>query len=505
MEIVDKRLNNITMYRLVLYLLIGLVLVASLLGFLGFIHYGGLNILFSVVFLVVLGVGVNYVFARAFDAILNVESVYISALILSLIIAPVSSLSDLSFYFWAIVWTVASKFIFAVNKKHFFNPVALAVFLTSLFLGNSANWWVGNTAMLPFVSAAAFLVIRKTQRGVMTAAFFVITGLVTAAAGLFAGAGIADSFIKVFFHSPALFFTGFMLTEPLTTPPSRQLRVVYGALTGLLFAPQIHVGSFYTTPESALLLANIFSYVVSPKEKLALTLKEKIKVAPDIIDFIFKKTKNFSYKAGQYMEWTLSYPKSDSRGNRRYLTLASSPSEDELRVGVKFHEKSSTFKKKLITLAPGEKILAGQLAGDFVLPKDEKLKLAFIAGGIGVTPFRSMIKEMVDEGRPRDVVFLYSVKNQGELVYKSIFDEAKRKFGIRIYYFVSHPDGGNIYRDFYAGRVDEKIVQNAIPDFRERIFYISGPRAMVTYYKKTLSLLGVEKGKIKSDFFPGFA
>src|SRR5258706_9040060 len=126
-----------------------------------------------------------------------------------------------------------------------------------------------------------------------------------------------------------------MLTEPLTTPPTSFLESLYGGMVGILFAP-IHIGLFFTSPEMALSIGNIFSYLVSPKQKLTLILHEKIKLTPDIYDFVFTTKSKLNFKPGEYLEWTLGQKHTDSRGNRRYFTISSSPSETDVRIGVKF-------------------------------------------------------------------------------------------------------------------------------------------------------------------------
>lgn len=302
--------------------------------------------------------------------------------------------------------------------------------------------------------------------------------------------------------TPLIFFAAVMLTEPLTTPPTRLLRIIYGVIIGLLFAPQIHFGSIYTTPEIALIIGNIFSYIVSPKYKLVLRLKEKIQVSPDVTDFVFASDKRMNFKPGQYMEWTLSHPKPDDRGNRRYLTLASSPTESEIRVGVKIGNPPSSYKKSLSSLNVGDTIVASQLTGDFTMPKNwsKKLvftpnkkseRLVFIAGGIGVTPFRSMIKYLIDRNEKRDIVVLYSVKDEKDFVYKDIFDEAEKNLGIKTHYSV--------------GRFTPEFVVKEIGDYEKRTYFLSGPKALVDGFKSTLKSLGVGKSQIKTDYFPGFA
>lgn len=133
---------------------------------------------------------------------------------------------------------MALKFILAINKKHIFNPVAISVAVTAIFINASANWWVGSASMLPIVAIGGFLVIRKIKRWDLVLSFL-ITALIVIGPG---------RWLRSVRDTPLIFFAVIMLTEPLTTPPRRILRIIYGALVGLLFAPQIHLGSIYTTP-----------------------------------------------------------------------------------------------------------------------------------------------------------------------------------------------------------------------------------------------------------------
>ena len=178
-----------------------------------------------------------------------------------------------------------------------------------------------------------------------------------------------------------------MLTEPLTMPPTRTSRILYGAIVGLLFTSIIRLGSFYFTPELALLVGNIFVYVVSPKGRFMLTLIEKNEIVAGTLEFVFTPDKPLTFRPGQYLEWTLGHTPSDDRGNRRYFTIASSPTESTVRLGVRISESKSTFKRALKDMQIGDVVSASSLAGDFVLPEDAKKKLVFIAGGIGITPF----------------------------------------------------------------------------------------------------------------------
>lgn len=495
MKFIDDFLNQITMYRLVLYVLVGLILLASVFSFFEVLPFSPFAILFSALFLILVCWVTNRIFAKAFKVPTNLESVYITALILTLIITPAADFDDLVFLALVGVFAMSSKYILAINKKHIFNPAALSVALTALVINRSASWWVGSAWMMPVVLLGGLLILRKIRRFNMIAVFFLTSLVFILGFSILRENNILLVTQKILFDTPILFFALVMLTEPLTTPPTKKLQVLYGALVGFLFTLDIQIGPIYLTPEVALLLGNIFSYIVSPKEKLILNLKEKSQIAPGTYDFVFGLKKKLAYIPGQYMEWTLSHQNPDSRGNRRYFTLASSPSEGTLRIGIKFYPNSSSFKKILVALKDGDRIIAGQRSGEFTLPKDPSKKLCFIAGGIGITPYRSIIKYLLDTGQKRDIILLYSNKAASDIVYKDIFDQANKQLAVKIIYVLTDKDG----------YINEQMIRNKVPDYQDRIFYISGPHSMVDTFEKILKEMGIKKAQIKIDFFPGYA
>jgi ferredoxin-NADP reductase len=323
--------------------------------------------------------------------------------------------------------------------------------------------------------------------------------------GVTAASGPIGGIAQALAHAPVFFFAFVMLTEPLTTPPTRLLRIAYGALVGVLFAPAIHIGSLYSTPELALLVGNIFSYAVSPKWKSVLRLTGKEEVAHDVYDFVFRGDRPLAFRPGQYLEWTYKHPRADSRGNRRYFTIASSPTERDIRIGVKFYDRASSFKKSMLGMRPGDTIIASQLAGDFTLPRSQKKKLVFIAGGIGITPFRSMIKYITDAQQRRTVTLLYSVRVPQDIAYADIFEEASRAWGLKTVYAVTDADSVLPGWIGQRGAIDAACIKREVPDWRDRVFYLSGPHSMVVAFEVTLCDMGVARRNIKTDFFPGFA
>lgn len=501
---IDALLNRITMYRLVLYYLIFLLGTALVLSFTGVLSYDPYALLFSTSFLLAVSAVANWAFARSFGVPTNVESTYITALILALIITPIQSFSDLWFLGWAAVLAMASKYILSVKGKHPFNPVAFAVAVTYFATNQSASWWVGSGQMLPFVLVGGLLLVRKLRRFDLAAAFLLAALATVLAASLVNGQDAFLAVQRMLLYSPYLFFAFVLLTEPLTTPPTRRLRIIYAAIIGFLFAPVLHVGSFYTTPELALLIGNVYSYIVSPKSRLVLKLKERARIANDVFEFVFAPSQKIAYAPGQYMEWTLGHEDPDSRGNRRYFTLASSPTEHDLRLGVKFYKNSSSYKKAMGVMDGKVEIVAAQLAGDFVLPADPTQKIVFIAGGIGVTPFRSMIKYLLDTHQRRSIVMFYSNKSFGDIVYKDVFDQAEKVLGIRTIYTVSDRRGLPPNWVGLSGRLQPQWILKYVPDYRSRLFYISGPIDMIDSFKSALHQLGVPPSQIKVDYFSGF-
>lgn len=502
MKPVDRLLDHITMYRLVLYYLVGLVAAALVLGFFRIVPHDPVAIAFSTGVILAACWITNRAFAEVFDVPANSESIYITALILALILEPVAAtdLKGAGVLVFASVWAMASKFILAVGRKHVFNPAAFGVVLTAFLLDQPATWWVGgNLPLLPVVLIGGFLIVRKLQRLDLVATFILValaTVLATVPPSQY-GMALSETLLS----SPLFFFAFVMLTEPLTAPTMRLPRLVFAALVGFLFAPNVHVGSFYLTPELALLVGNLFAYAVSPKGRFVLTLERIERSAADTYDFVFRSPRKLAFQAGQYLEWTLGLDQADGRGNRRYFTLASAPTEDAVRLGVKFYPEASAFKRGLGAMAPGDTIHASQLAGSFTLPADPSTKLAFLAGGIGITPFRSMLQHLLDRHEARPIIVLYGNQRQQDIAYRDVLEAAEHELGIRTIHAVAE----GAVRGQYPGFIDARLVRAAIPDFRERTFYISGPQAMVRALRRVLLSMGVRRSRIKTDFFPGFA
>ena len=505
LKAIDEYLDRITMYRLLLYYLIALLLVAVGLSAGGVLHYSALTVAGFAIYLTAVCWIVNQVFARFLDVPINSDSTYITALILALIISPTFNQDNFTFITAAAGLAIASKYLITIRKKHIFNPAAIAVALTAIGPQQSASWWVGNSAMMPFVVIGGILLVRRIRRGAMVTSFLARALATTVISAILRHISVSSALHQTIFSSALLFLAFVMLTEPLTSPTTRKYQIWYGILTGFLFPPQVHIGSLYSTPERALSIGNIFAYIVNPKVKLFPALIRKIRITRDSMDFVFAPERQFAYEPGQYMEFTLPHDHIDSRGQRRYFTLASSPTEQNMRIGVKFYKQGSSFKQAMLGMDERTPVVAANLGGDFVLPRDRTRKIVLIAGGIGVTPYRSMIKYMLDKNEQRPLTLLYAANTAEDIAYTDVFEEARQRLDVKSVYVLSKSDTALPDARFRAGYVSAELLQAEVPNYHECLFYISGPHAMVTNVEAALKTLGVHRHNIKTDFFSGYA
>jgi len=253
------------------------------------------------------------------------------------------------------------------------------------------------------------------------------------------------------------------------------------------------------------LSATFFSRIVSPSFKLRLPLKEAREIGSGIWSFTFPRPEGFTHRLGQYMEWSLPVLHGDSRGSRRHFSVASSPTEPDIMIAARFTPPLSRYKEVLAGMEPGSFITAGELGGDFVLPKDPSVRLAFIAGGIGITPFRSMIKYIVDSGERRDIVLLYTNTRQDEIVFKDVLCDAEEKAGLKVVHTLTRMNGIPADWRGRTGKVDAEMIRQEVPGFGSRHYFVSGSPDMVNTMKKMLRTLGVPRGHVRSDYFPGYS
>jgi len=220
--------------------------------------------------------------------------------------------------------------------------------------------------------------------------------------------------------------------------------------------------------------------------------------AAAITTFYFKPEKPVRYTAGQYIELTLKHPHPDARGVKHWFTLSSSPTDEFVTITTKFAAKDgSSFKKALHRLKPGAELLMSDPMGDFVLPKLVQTPLIFVAGGIGITPFHSILSWLASTRETRPIKLLYGVRSEDEIVFQDTFDKASQHATI----IVSQPSaawGGE------RGQITADLILGLEQPSEETLVYVSGPEPMVEALEKGLKKAGIKKHQLVLDFFPGY-
>jgi len=219
--------------------------------------------------------------------------------------------------------------------------------------------------------------------------------------------------------------------------------------------------------------------------------------ADNIRTFYFKPERPAPYTAGQFAEWTLKHPKPDSRGVKRWFTISSSPNQEFVTITTKFADKPSSFKQALGNLKQGDEILMSDPMGDFVLPKLVQTPLVFIAGGIGITPFHSILSWLNDTKETRPITLIYGVNNEDEIIFTETFE----KSGIAPKIVVSNPSsawGGE------RGPLTAEMILGLAQPSDDALVYVSGPEPLVEKLEKELKSAGLRKDRFVGDFFPNY-
>lgn len=222
-------------------------------------------------------------------------------------------------------------------------------------------------------------------------------------------------------------------------------------------------------------------------------------IALNIKTFWFKPEQPLNHTAGQYARWYLAHAKADERGERRWFTVSASPSEAPLiSITTKFNlQKSSSFKAALKQLQPGANLDVTGPLGDFVLPKDAAIPLVFVAGGIGVTPFRSIIKYLLDTKQKRSIELIYAANKIEEVAFRKLFEA----YGLNVKIVLGEPPSD---WQGQAGRLDGQRLLQMAPRQVNNLYYLSGPEPMVQALAEDLQKHGLPASQIVTDDFPGY-
>ncbi len=237
--------------------------------------------------------------------------------------------------------------------------------------------------------------------------------------------------------------------------------------------------------------------------RVRIRLMERRSEATEVISFLFDLGGQlFEYQPGQYIFYELDALDSpDERGNRRHFTISSSPTEKGI-VMFTTRMRGSGFKETLRHAPLGYELSLGSPLGNFVVPEDETRHHIFIAGGIGVTPYRSILRYALDVKKPIDAVMLYFNHSLADIVFRQELDEIARQMPtFTLIHVLSDPEPG---WKGEKGRLNEALLQEWVPNLDQRLIWISGPPPMVMAYKELIKQTGVGDEAIRTDSFAGY-
>ncbi len=212
----------------------------------------------------------------------------------------------------------------------------------------------------------------------------------------------------------------------------------------------------------------------------------------DVFTLTLKPEKKFNFKAGQFCFLRLKQAKLYAR---HPFTIASSPAEDELRFVIKIQGR---FTKALKNLKAGEEVIVDGPFGIFTV-NDQAKDLVLIAGGVGIAPFLSMLRNGLIEKTNRNIVLLYGAKTEAELIYRTELESLKNSRFKKVFVI---SDQTAASAECENGYINQEIIKKYISNLNNSLFYVCGPELMKTSLKEILADLKVSrKNIISEDFF----
>lgn len=222
---------------------------------------------------------------------------------------------------------------------------------------------------------------------------------------------------------------------------------------------------------------------------MALTLIEKEHLVDNVWAFRFKPSGPFNWTAGQYIRVELPHENPDDEGTKRWFTNSAAPFEGIMQITTRVSD--STFKQALSKLEPSDELpLLEEPEGDFVW-EDSELPIVFVAGGIGVTPFRSILKQRAYDSLPLNVTLVYGSRTP-DVPFKEELDQWQSQDpNLKVLYEVGQP-------------LTAEKLSELVPNLNASLVYVSGPEPMVQALGSDLKQRGLPESQLKQDEFPNY-
>lgn len=215
---------------------------------------------------------------------------------------------------------------------------------------------------------------------------------------------------------------------------------------------------------------------------------KKESVNATVASFYFEPQQPIHYTAGQFTELHLPHESADDRKDKRWFTLSSAPHEDLLCITTRLNDAaSSSFKKALAELPIGAEVSLAAPMGDFVLPKLTSVPLIFLAIGIGITPYKSIVSDLLAHGEYRDIQLLHSVRNTNDAMFSGTFQKL-----------------GNAYHVIADDSLRVQHIIDTTHPSPDHYIYVAGPEQVVEQIIEELEKFGIQRRHIFTDFFQGY-
>ncbi|MFD5226804.1 FAD-dependent oxidoreductase [Microbacterium sp. NPDC058342] len=501
-------LGAISMYRLVLFALAALAVIAIALSLAELVGPTPAEILATFAVLALVISAVDAAAQRILRLPWRVESSLVTALILLFVLQPTLTLPGLAATALAGGVASLSKYLIAWRGRHILNPAAFgATVVTVSGLGAFSSWWVSTPALAAAVAVLGLIVLWRTEkvRIVLVFLLVVVAASVLRQAVQLPAAGLdfvlADALVLTLTQTPFLFLGAFMLSEPLTLPPRRWQQFSVAGLVGVLAGWPIPMGDLLTLgQERALLLGNLLAFAFALRGSVRLVLERRRFVTPTAQELTFRTKGRLRFLPGQYLELDVPHRHPDARGTRREFSIVSAPADlPTLRIAYKDGDQKhpSSYKRALKAAQPGAVLAVTGTWGDFVLPRGGAPTL-MVAAGIGVTPFVSQLRQLQALGAHRDVVLVYVASEAAELAFR---DELEAT-GVRAIVFTRDEPVGLAPEWSWAQgvRLDAEGLERVVPDIAARHAFISGPPRLIADLAPALQ----KARSLTTDAFAGY-
>jgi ferredoxin-NADP reductase len=233
-------------------------------------------------------------------------------------------------------------------------------------------------------------------------------------------------------------------------------------------------------------------------------LRKREQIAEGTMAFHFDKPAGFEFRAGQSLDWTLpNPPETDAEGNTRAFSIASAPFDPDLMIATRMRD--TAFKRVLRSMPLGTQVQIDGPSGSFTLHKNSAKPAVFLAGGIGITPFFSMLRQAARERLPHYLHLFYSNRRPEDAPFLNPLEELS-KLNPNFHLVLTMTEISKSSQPWRGetGFINAEMLSKHIPNLQGPIYYIAGPPAMVAAMRQMLTQATVDEDDIRTEEFAGY-